>query len=138
MRPVDVGVLVAVVLLLAAATSLCAADGCYLLIPRLSEFDESADFLNGFKVLDSKGLSEWGQQGAYDSATECETVRHDLLMAEQRVYSSASEAYLKATGAGTDQSLLKDQRWFVELQNAKVLALMSSRCIRSDDPRLRQ
>jgi hypothetical protein len=136
MRRVTTGSL-AIVILLAMATSLWAAEGWYLLIPRLSEYNESADFLNGFRVLDGKGLSEWGQQGAYDSAAQCETVRHDLLMVEQRVYASASDAYLKATEAGTEQLLLKHQRWFAELQNAKVLALMASRCIRSDDPRLR-
>jgi hypothetical protein len=137
MRRVGISWLVAVILL-AVATSLWAADGWYLLIPRLSEYNESADFLNGFKVLDSKALSEWGQQGAYDSAMECETVRHDLSMVEQRIYSSASDAYLKAVGEGTEPALLKHQRWFAELQNAKVLALMAGRCVRSGDPQLRQ
>jgi hypothetical protein len=137
MRHVGVGFVV-VVILLAVATSLWAADGWYLLIPPRSEYNESANFLSGYKILDDKALSEWGQQGAYDSASECEATRNSLLMVEQRVYSSSSEAYHKGTGAGADPVVLKMQRFSTETHNANILALMASRCMRSDDPRLRE
>jgi len=83
-------------------------------------------------------MSQWGQQSAYDSASECEAVKNSLLMVEQRVYSLSSEAYRKAVGAGTDPVVLKMQRFLTETNNANVWAFMASRCIRSDDPRLRQ
>jgi hypothetical protein len=124
-----------VVLLLLAATS-WAASGWYLLIPPRSEYNERAEYLGAYKILDSKPLSQWGQQGAYDSASECEAVRNTLLMTEHRVYVNASEEYRKAVGAGADLVVLKMQRFITESDNANVSAFMASRCIRSDDPRL--
>jgi hypothetical protein len=136
MRLVGVALLVVVVLLM-VATSLWAAEGWYLLVPPLSEYNERADFLSGYKMLDNKPLSQWGQQGAYDSASVCEAVRNSLLMVAQRTYSSSSEAYLKAVGEKTDPVVLKMQRFITETNNANVMAFMASRCITSDDPRLR-
>ena len=126
------------VILLIFATSLRAGDGWYLLIPPRSEFNERADYLSGYKILDNKPLPQWGQQGGYDSASVCEAVKHNFLMAEQRVYASSSEAYVKAIGERTDPVALKMQRLRTEASNANVLAFMASRCIRSNDPRLRQ
>jgi len=126
-----------VVLLLLAATS-WAASGWYLFIPPRSEYNERAEYLSGYKILDSKPFSQWGQQGAYDAASECEAVRHSLLMAEQRVHAKSSEEYVKALGAGTDPAVLKFQRWSSEASNANESSFMASRCIRSDDPRLRR
>jgi hypothetical protein len=131
------GASLVVVILLAVTTSPRAAGGWYLLIPPRSEYDERAGFLSGYKILDNKPLSQWGQQGAYDSASECEAVKNSFTMAEQRVYSLSSEAYVKAVGAGTDPVVLKMQRFLTESNNANVLGFMASRCIRSDDPRLR-
>lgn len=109
-----------------------------LLIPPRSEYNEHANFLSGYKILvDSKPLSRWGQQGAYDSAAECEAVRHSQLMVEQRVYSKSSEEDVKAVGAEKDPLALKMQRFLTESNNANVSALMASRCVRSDDTRLR-
>jgi len=127
----------AAVVFLTAATSLWAADGWYLLIPPRSEYNERAAFLSGYKILDNAPLSQWAHQGAYDSASECEATRNTLLLAEQHVYSSSSEAYLKAVRAGTDAAVLKTQRLLTENNNAKVSAFMASRCIWSNDPRLR-
>jgi hypothetical protein len=131
------GASLVVVILLAVATSPWAADGWYLLIPPRSEYNERADFLSGYKILDKTPLSQWGQQGAYGSASECEAVRNTLLLVEQGIYSRSSEAYLKAVGAGTDPVVLKIQRFLTESNNATVLGFMASRCIRSNDPRLR-
>lgn len=130
------GALLLVVILLTVPTLLWAADGWYLLIPPRSEYNERAAFLSGYRILDDKPLSQWAQQGAYDSAAECEAARNSLTMAEQHTYSSSSEAYLKAVGAGTDPVVLKFQRSLTEGHNASVWALVASRCIRSDDPRL--
>jgi hypothetical protein len=132
------GASLVVVILLAVATSPWAADGWYLLIPPRSEYNRRADFLSGYKILDNKPLSQWGQQSAYDSASECEAVRNSLLMVEQRVYSLSSEEYVKAVGAGTDSVVLRTQRFLTETNNANVWAFMASRCIRSDDSRLRR
>jgi len=132
-----VGTLLCLVLL-AVADVAVAANGWYLLIPPRSGYDERAAFLSGYKILDDKPLSQWAQQGAYDSASECEAARNSLTMAEHRTYSLSSEAYIKAVGAGTDAVALKTQRFLTETNNANVSALVASRCIRSDDPRLRR
>jgi len=136
-RPAAATALAAVVLL-SVATPLWAADGWYLLVPPRSEYNDRAAFLSGHKILDTAPLSQWAQQGAYDSASECEAAKNSLLMTEQRVYSSSSEAYIKAVGAATDPVALKMQRLLTERNNANVSALMASRCIRRDDPRLRR
>ena len=114
-----------------------AAGGWYLLIPPRSDYNEQAQFLSGFRILDTKPLSQWFQASAHDSATECETVKSDLVMREHAVYAKSSEAYIKAVGAGTDPTVLKLQRYLSENGNANVEAYRLSRCIRSDDPRLR-
>jgi len=132
------GASLVVVILLTMVTSLWAADGWYLLIPPRIEYNERADFLSGYKILDNKPLSQWGQQGAYDSASECEAARNSLLMVEQRVHSKSSEDYIKAVAAGTDPVVLRTQRLLTETNNANVWAFMASRCVRSNDPRLRQ
>lgn len=124
--------------LLAVADVAVAANGWYLLIPPRSEYNERAAFLSGYRILDDKPLSQWAQRGAYDSASECDTARNSLTMAEHRTYSLSSEAYIKAVGAGTDAVALKMQRSVTERNNANVSALMASRCIRSNDPRLRR
>jgi hypothetical protein len=126
--------LVAVLSLVTAAS--WAAGGWYLLIPPRSEYNERAEFLSGYKILDSKPLSQWGQEGAYDSASECEAARNSRLMVEQNVYSKSSADYVKAVGAGTNAAVLKFQRYSAEMNNANVSAFMASRCVRSDDPRL--
>ena len=124
--------------LLVAAPSLSAAEGWYLLIPPRSDYDERAEFLRGYKILDTKPLSQWAQQGAYDSASECEAVRNSLLMVEQRTYSKSSEGYLNAESTKKDPIVLNAQRLLTEMNNANVAALMASRCIKSDDQRLRK
>jgi hypothetical protein len=118
------------------ATPLFAADGWYLLIPPRSEYSERAPFLQGYKILDQKPLTRWAQQGAYDSASECEAVRDSFLKVEQDVYSKSSDQYIKDVGAGKDAAVLRMQRSLTETHNANVSAFMASRCVRSNDPRL--
>jgi hypothetical protein len=121
---------------LASAPSAFAGAGWYLLIPPISDFDEHAPYLQGFKILDAKPLSQWAQQGAYDSASECEAVKNSLLMTEHNFYAKSSADYIKAVGANKDSAVLKHMRWTTERSNANVDAWMASRCIKSDDPRL--
>lgn len=132
------GASLVLVILLAVATSPWAADGWYLLIPPRSEYNESADFLSGYKILDNTPLSQWGQEGAYDSASECEVAKNMRLMVAQNIYTLHSDAYLKAVQAEADSFVIRTQRSGTEIYNANVWAFMASRCIRSDDPRLRR
>lgn len=108
-----------------------AESGWYLLIPPMSGYNEQTEYLQSFKILSNEPLSLWSQQGAYDSASECEAVKHNLLMADQNFYSKQSEDYINASEAKK-----KIMRFSTELANAKVNAWLSSRCIKSDDPRL--
>jgi len=124
-------------LLVTLATPLWAADGWYLLIPPRSEYNERAPYLNGYRILDNRPLSQWAQQGAYDSASECEAVRDSFLKVEHSVYSASSQAYVKDVAGAKDPVVLKTQRLLTETHNANVSALMASRCVRSNDPRLR-
>jgi len=126
-----------VLLLFIVATPVFAADGWYLLIPQRSEYNERAPFLQGYKILGKKPLAQWAQQGAYDSASECEAVRDTYLNVEHDVYSKSADTYLKDIRAETDPVTLKAQRSLTEMHNANVSALMASRCVKSNDPRLR-
>jgi hypothetical protein len=126
-----------VVLALAAPPSFAGA-GWYLLVPPTSEYDERAAFLSGIKILSAQPLSKWSQQGAYDSASECEEVRNALTATAQNLYSRNSADYIKAVGANEKPYLLKHMRWTTERSNANVDALIASRCVESNDPRLRK
>lgn len=112
------------------------ADGWYLLIPPRSEFNERAEFTDGYKILDDKPFSQWAQQGAYDSASECESTRNKLLAEEHSRYAASTAAYVKAVGEKTDPVVLRLARFSAEVRNANVNAFIASRCIRSNDPRL--
>ena len=117
-------------------TSAAEAGGWYLLVPPSSTYDEHSQYLQGYKVLDTKPLSQWAQQGAYDSASECEAVKHSQVMVAHSFYSKSSEDYMSAVGTNKDSAVLKYMRSTAEAANASVDALMASRCIKSDDPRL--
>lgn len=120
------------------ASSISAENGWYLLIPPCSDYDEKAEFLHGYKILDTKPLSQWAQQGAYDSASECEATRNNLLQVEHYIYIKSSEDYMKAINTKKDPVLLKSIRRITERHNANVDAYAASRCIKCDDPRLKK
>ncbi len=104
-----------------------AAGGWYLLIPpRDSEQ----------KILDSKPLSQWHQQGAYDSASECEAVKDSLTRVEHNIYSTSAADHAKDIREKEDPAVLRFDESTLETYNANVNALLTSRCIKSDDPRL--
>jgi hypothetical protein len=121
---------------LVTAPSASAATGWYLLVPPSSDFNEHAEYLQGFKILDTKPLSQWWQQGAYDSASECEAAKNTLLMTEHIFYSKLDENYIKAIGENKDSAVLKHMRYTAERANANVDTWTASHCIKSNDPRL--
>lgn len=121
---------------LVTAPSASAASGWYLLVPPRSDFNESAEYLQGYKILDTKPLSQWWQQGAYDSASECEAVKNTLLRTEQNLYSMSNQDYIKAVGTNKDSAALKFMRITTEAAHANADAWTGSRCIKSDDSRL--
>lgn len=122
--------------LLCTVLSASAGNGWYLLVPPTSDYDEHSKYLQGYKIQDSKPLGQWSQQGAYDSASECEAVKNSLLLAEQKVFSMNSAGYLNALGSKKDVAVLKMMRLATERSNANVDALGLSRCVKTDDPRL--
>jgi hypothetical protein len=124
-------------MLFMVAAPLFAADRWYLLVPARSEYDERSPFLQGFRILDARPLAQWPQQGAYDTASECDGVRNKSLKRQRDIYSGSSEVYLKDVAANNDPAFLKAQRALIEAQHANVSAFKASRCIANDDPRLR-
>ena len=121
-----------VLMALVAAPSIFAAGGWYLLVPPRSDYDE----LKGYKILDTKPLSQWTQQGAYNSASECEEIRNTLLTVERNYYYGVAQRYGNALGAKNSPAGLMAMKSATETSNANVEALTASRCIKSDDTRL--
>ena len=123
--------------LFVVAAPLFAADRWYLLVPARSEYDERSPFLQGFRILDTKPLAEWPQQGAYDTASECDGVKNRSLKRQHDIYSGSSQVYLKDLAANSDPAFMRAQRALIEVQHANFSAFKASRCIANDDPRLR-
>jgi hypothetical protein len=117
-------------IILTIATPLLASDGWYLLVPPRSKYNKNAEYLSGYKILGNKPLSQWHQQGAYDTAAECESMKQNLTNIEQNTYSPSSMDYIKAVQSHESQTVLDFQRAIVETLNANVFALMASRCIK--------
>jgi hypothetical protein len=125
-----------VVLIIAPIASAFADSGWYLVIPPMSKFDAGAEYLSGYKIQDSKPLSRWFQQSAYDTASECEDAKQALLLLEHNYYAKMSESYIAGFSAKDDAAMMKHKRWSAETADAKVNAMIASRCVKSDDPRL--
>src|SRR5713226_6662051 len=109
---------------LATAPSVSAVTGWYLLVPPRSNFD----------ILDTKPLSQWAQQGAYDSASECEAVKNSLLKVESDYYYGATRRYGDALSKKKDPAALIVMKSATETSNANINAWTASRCIKSDEP----
>ena len=127
--PRRVSIVAFVLAALAVAQPVFAAGGWYLLVPPRSD-------QNPLKVLDGEPLSKWTQQGAYDSASECEAVKNALLNVERSSY------YDSQRRLGSAQSERKDPAAIVVIQSAfenyraNYDGLSASRCIKTDDLRL--
>jgi len=116
---------------LAGAPPLLAAGGWYLLIPPRSD-------QNTLKILDSEPLSKWTQQGAYDSASDCEAAKDALLTVERNSYYDAERRYALALSEKKDQVTVAVIQSALENYRSNFDGLSVSRCINSDDPRLRK
>ncbi|SRR6266508_5463605 len=114
---------------LAGAPPLLAAGGWYLFIPPRSDHDV-------LKVIDAEPLSKWTQQGAYDSASECEAVKNALLTVEHNSYSDTQRRYGLAQSGKKDPAELAVIHSALENYRSNYDGLAASRCIKSDDPRL--
>lgn len=104
--------------------------GWYLFIPP-QEYNEQAAFLYRFEILDDAPPSQWKQQGAYDSASECEANKQKLLMTANR-RSTESMKKIRNKDRAPVSTFLEEK------DLADAIALDASRCVRSDDPRLRR
>jgi len=122
--------------LLVTAHHVLAESGWYLLVPPTSEYDERAEYLSAYKVLEAWPLTGWSHHSAYDSAAACEAAKSSRLEAEQDVSSNAQRVYLNALDEKKNAAGLKSMRRAAETANASVKALLASKCIKSDDPRL--
>jgi hypothetical protein len=127
-----------ITIILCFSLSAYAESGWYLLIPPTSKYNEEADFLQAMKVLDKSPLDEWNHQGSYDTASECEAVKHTFMNLGQRNYARTNKEYLDVVGAGESEIVINHKRFLVEMDNANVNSWQYSRCIKSDDPRLAQ
>jgi len=124
-------------MLLTAMSAAWAAGGWYLLTPPWSDFDASAPALNRYKILDDKPLSQWRREGAFNSASDCETAKANMFGNLQRnfdsIYSSSQEY---ANTKDVQRLELANLTTMTEVSHASVLAYAAARCIPSDDPQL--
>ncbi len=101
--------------------------GWYLLMPH----DEKG------RVLVDQPLPKWKHIGSYDTAEACEADKALRFRLETRVYESALDDFWRASRAGASRAELKDKQWSVENTGMLWEAVSWSRCVASDDPRLR-
>jgi hypothetical protein len=134
LAPLPVALAAAVVLTHEAAW---AEKSWYLLVPPLSKYDEASKYLEGYKVLTSEPLSKWNHAASYDTAVECETDKSTRTLVEGNRYEATTQEHRRLISANAAENQLKLQRLIVERANAQLSALGASRCIASDDPRLR-
>lgn len=88
-------------------------------------------------MLDDKPVSQWRREGAFDSASDCEAARINMLGNLQRNFDAsyaASKEYAQAKDVQTLQ--LANLSMMTEASHASVLAYTAGRCVRSDDPQL--
>lgn len=120
-------------LLLGATSPAQAAGWWYLVVPPRSDYDEHAPFLSGYKVLESRPLSQWKLGGIFDSILHCVARRDSLALTEHRLYTEVLGVYLKEERAPTDPELLRYDRYTAEVHNANYSAYSASRCVSSQD-----
>ena len=118
-----------VLVALAGSSPSLAAGGWYLRVPPRND-------RNVLEVLDTEPLSKWTQQGAYDSASECEAVRNALSTVEYKSYSDAQRRYGLALSGKKDPAELAVIQSALENYRSNYDGLAASRCTKSDDPRL--
>ena len=127
--PRRVSIVALVLAALAVAQPVFAAVGWYLLVPPRSD-------QNPLKVLDREPLTKWTQQGAYDSASECEAVKNALLNVERSSYYDAQRRLDSAHSERKDPATIVVIQSAFENYRANYDGLSASRCIKTDDARL--
>lgn len=116
-----------------------AKGGWYLLIPPISDYNEKAQFLSGYKIFDKAPLSEWIQDSAYDTADDCEQARTTMYELAAREFSLDDDQYLKMLNdKNVSKFSLKLKRELVEGHRVGKSRWDIARCIASNDPRLIQ
>jgi hypothetical protein len=108
----------------------------YLMGPRKSRYDAAAPYLQGFKILSNRALSEWELFDAFDSREECEVIRDSLRRVEESTYNKLAVDYLQMTGQQPEAPMLSFKRFSVEMSYAAAKAYMASRCVGRGDPGL--
>jgi len=129
--------MISAAMLLTGMSAAWAADGWYLLTPPWSDFDATAPALSRYKILGDKPLSQWKREGAFNSASDCEAAKTNMLANLQRhfdsMYSSSQEY---ANAKDVQRSELANLTMMTEVSHASVSAYTAARCIPSDDPQL--
>jgi hypothetical protein len=124
-------------MLLAGMSATWAAGGWYLLTPPWGDYDANAPSLSRYKMLDDQPLSRWKREAAFDSASDCEAARTNMLGNLQRNFDASYSASKEYAQAKDVQSLqLANLGMMTETSHASVLAYAAARCVRSDDPQL--
>jgi hypothetical protein len=129
--------MVSAALLLTAMSGALAAGEWRLVTPPWSDFDASAPGLSRYKMLDDEPLSLWKQESAFDSASDCQAARSNMLGNLQRNFDAsyaASREYAKTKDVQTLE--LANLSMMSEVAHASVMAYTAARCVRSDDPQL--
>jgi hypothetical protein len=129
--------MIAAAMLLTGMSVTWAAGGWYLLTPPWSDFDATAPAMSRYKMLDDKPLSQWKREGAFNSASDCEAARTNMLGNLQRYFdSSFSSAKERANKEDVPRFDRGNLTMMVEVSHASVLAYTAARCIQRDDPQL--
>jgi len=114
-------VLLSVVLLVLPAA--LAAQGWYLMHPPVEE--------KTLRFNPQAPLRQWKQLSAHDNARECEVAKLNLLNEARNLLDDARKEL-----ASKDQVVLDSKSW-IRYQAENLAAAMATRCIASDDPRLK-
>jgi hypothetical protein len=109
----------ALALLLAASAS--AGQGWYFIVPPIGQYPTATE---PGRIAGSAALPRWEQVGAFDTAQECERAR------------TAKEAEAWAILRSVQDQDKNDM--LVKMKSMTSAAMVSGRCVASDDPRLRQ
>jgi hypothetical protein len=129
--------LIAAGLLLMAFGSVKAAGGWYLLTPPVTEYNEKAGYLERIRVLTDVPLSKWNHGDSFDTAADCEAVRYARTQLETRFRATAVDEYQKSLSVDRSPADRESARRTLESAHSREQVLALSRCIASDDSRLR-
>ncbi len=124
-------------LLLGGMSATWAARSWYLVVPPRSDYDEHAPFLRGYKILENTPLSEWGLAGIFNSVVDCVAKRDLLALSEHRLYLDNLGEYLKSQAERTAPELVRYERYAAEVHHSHHMAYSASRCVSTEDLRLR-